>query len=226
MQAFASLFKLGTGALQMGTAMKSMPNGPGIAPMMDVIAGQQEQQAYNFQAQLEQQQAGFALLTSKIQASQNDYEWQKAMTDQEAEFSASGVTLQGSPLAVMTETAVRGQDVSNMIRLQGAEQSLLMGEQGLNYLRQGDAAAFAGEANSLNDLYNYQLGRAQAYNSAVGAGLSGLGAAAGLAFGGGGGGLGSVFRGIGNGAQSFYNWLNPPFNAANQSAPMNPQLAP
>lgn len=201
MQAFSAALGLGSGLFDMGSGLRSMPNGPGISPMMSVIAGGQQQFAYQQEANAESQQSTFALQDSLLQAAQNDYNVQKVKAEQDAQYAVSGVNISGSPLAVMTETQMLGDQVSNQIRQRGQLESMLYSEQGLQYLRQGSAAAFSGIADAMNYNYQYQLQKAEATNSAIGAGISGIGAAAGALSGakGLGGSIGSLFSGFGAG---------------------------
>ncbi len=166
-----------------------MPNGPGPGPTFDKIAGQQQQQAYDAQAQSLGEQSNFAYLYGLEQKAQNDYAVTKFRATQEAQYSASGVDIKGSPLGVLTETQMLGDQVSNMIMQRANLESNLYSEQGLQALRAGAFANFSGQAQSDIATYNYQVQRAQAGNAAIGAGIQGVGALAsgiGGLFGGGG----------------------------------------
>ncbi len=153
-------------------ALASMPSGPGIGPMFSKISGSQQQAAYTDQATATSQQATFAYQQGMLQAAQNDYAVTKAKSTQDAQFNSSGVTLSGSPLAILTETQGLGNQVSTAYRLQGTLQSQLLGEQGLQYLRSGSAAAFSGQADADNMNYQFELQKAQTVDSAI-AGIGG-----------------------------------------------------
>lgn len=199
--------------------LMSMPTGPGIGPMFSVISGQQQQQAYNTEAGELSQEAAYSIESSQLAAAQNNYQVAKTMGTQEAQFGAAGVTMAGSPLGILTETQQLGGQVSNAILLQGQLQSALQSEQGLQMLRQGSAAAFAGQANAMQDNYNYQLQKAQTVDAAIGGlGQAGMNAAMGLAFGrmgmlGQGMGLGGGL--FGGGGNSIAGFQLPPVGAIN-----------
>jgi hypothetical protein len=179
----------------------SMPSGPGPGPTFDVIAGQQQQQAYDAQATSLGQQANYATLYGAEQVAQNNYQVTKTQATQEAQFSAAGVDIKGSPLSIMTETQQLGNQVSTMISQRATLDAQLLSEQGLQALRSGAAAAFGGQAQSDLAIYNYQVQKTQAMNGAIASGLTGAGAVAqGIAgfFGGSGsGGGGNADPGIG-----------------------------
>lgn len=154
-----------------------MPSGPGIGPMFSIISGNQQQEAANEQASDLGQESTYAYENSLVQAAANDYQTRKAQGTQNAQFGASGVTLAGSPLGILTETQQLGNQVSTAIKKQGALQSTLYSDQALQVLRQGSAAAFAGQAGALDQQYQYKLQKAQTVNSAIaGAASFGIGA--------------------------------------------------
>lgn len=179
-------------------ALLSMPSGPGPAGTFAEISGYQQQNAYNAEATALGQESTYAYQYGQLQAAQNDYMVQKTMGTQAAQFGASGVTLSGSPLGILTETQQLGNQVSSMYRQQGTLQSQLLQEQGLQMLTAGNAAAFGGQAQNLMDIYNYKVQKAQTVDSAIfggigsaisaiGGGIGGfLGAPAGM------GGLGAI----------------------------------
>lgn len=176
--------------------LASIPSGPGIGPMFSIISGNQQQAAATDQANSLSKESTFAYEQSLLEAAQNDYNVTKTKASQDAQFASSGVTLAGSPLGILTETQSLGNQVSNAIKLRGQLQSDLYSEQGLQMLRQGSAAAFAGQAGALNDTYQYKLQKAQATNQAWAGALSfGLSAAGGLA--------GSAFGGFGGGSDPY-----------------------
>lgn len=158
--------------------VQALPTGPGIGPEFSEISGQQQQQAADAQATDLGQESTYAIQTSLMQAAQNDYAVTKQQASQNAQFSTSGVTLAGSPLGILNETQELGAQVSNQIRLQGQLQSQLYSDQGLAMLRQGSAAAFAGQANALQDQFSYESQKSQAMASLYGAQVQGSLAAA------------------------------------------------
>lgn len=144
-----------------------MPSGPGPAGTLSELSGYQQQNAYNAEAQSLSQESTYAYQYGQLQAAQNDYQVQKTMGTQAAQFGASGVTLSGSPLGILTETQQLGNQVSSMYRQQGTLQSQLLEEQGLQMLTSGSAAAFSGQAQALTDQYNYKVQKAQTVDEAI-----------------------------------------------------------
>ena len=152
--------------------LASLPSGPGIGPQFSIISGNQQQAADVTQATDLASQSTYAYQQSLLEAAQNDYNVTKTKASQDAQFASSGVTLAGSPLGILTETQSLGNQVSNAIKLQGSLQSKLLSDQGLMMLRSGSAAAFGGQADALNQTYQYKLQKAQATNQAIAGALS------------------------------------------------------
>lgn len=154
------------GTVESQAALASMPTSAGPGPQFSTIGGQQQQQAYDVQAQDLGQEASLALEYGQEQINQNNFNTTKFQATQEAQFSASGVTISGSPLGVLTETAVQGAQVSTMIGQQSQEQAMLYSDQGLQALRSGSFANFSGQASADLANYNFTLQQTQAKNQA------------------------------------------------------------
>ncbi|MBX9688201.1 MAG: hypothetical protein K2X27_15945 [Candidatus Obscuribacterales bacterium] len=164
---------------------------PGIAPLMYMISGQEQQQAARDEAGNLSAQSRLAYEQSLLDAQQKQREYTAFKEQQALKFASSGVTLQGSPLGILEETQQLGQQEQSAILRRGQEVSSLYEQQGLQMLRRGSAAAFGGFAQSLQSQYQSQVQAAQSRNQAVQTGLSGLQAGIqglGAAFGGRGGG--------------------------------------
>lgn len=155
-----------------------MPKGPGPGPTFDIIAGKEQEKAYDEQAKQFGEQSNFAYLYGLEQERQNDYMVTKFKAQQESQFAAGGVDISGSALAVMTETQTLGDQMSKMIRKKADLESNLLEEQGLQALRSGSFAAFSGQARADIATWNYQVAKAQAQNGAIGAGIAGVGGVA------------------------------------------------
>lgn len=150
---------------------------PGLAPFMYMVSGQEEQVAARAEASNLSRQASLAYEQSLLDAQQKERETTAFREQQALKFASSGVTLQGSPLGVLTETTLLGQQEADAIRRRGQEVSSLYEDQGLQMLRRGSAASFGGFAQALQSNYQSQVQAAAAKNQAFQTGLSGLGAA-------------------------------------------------
>lgn len=165
--------------------------GPGLAPLMYNLSGQQQQQADDAQATSLSQESSEAYQYSLQQAAMNDYQVTQTKDNQALQFASSGVTLAGSPLGIMAETQGLGNMVSANIRQQGLNQAQLLSEQGLQMLRQGSNAQIMGVAQGLQSQYQSQVQQYQQQQQNMQSGLSGLNAGV--------QGIGSLFSGGGNG---------------------------
>lgn len=147
---------------------------PGIAPLFYQISGYQQQNAAIDESNMLARQSNLAYEQSLIEAAQSDREW-RAFRDQQAlEFTDNGLTLQGSPLGVLTETAILGSQRTEAIKRRGEEVAGLYEMQGLQMLRQGSAAAFGGFAQALQSNFEAANRSANLRSQAFQTGLSGL----------------------------------------------------
>lgn len=158
--------------------MSAKPAGPGIAPMMYMLAGDEEQAAYRNEAAMTSRQSAFAYEQSLAEAYQKDYQVRSYRDEQALKFASQGMTLEGSPLGVLEETRQLGAQEVEAIRRQGREASGLYEMQGLQLLRQGSAAKFNGFAKALQSHWNAQVEAYNIKNQQLQGGMAGIGAAA------------------------------------------------
>lgn len=149
---------------------------PGIAPLMYMISGQEQQQAANAEANNLATQSSLAYEQSLLDAQQNDRQVTQFKEDQALRFASSGITLGGSPLAVLESTQQLGNQQSNAILRRGKEVSGLYEQEGLQMLRQGSAAAFGGFAQALQSQFQSKVQQYQLSNQAFQTGLQAIGA--------------------------------------------------
>jgi len=155
---------------------KSVASGGGLSALMYQIAGQEQQGAYRDEAAMLGRQAGLAYEQSLVEAAQLERQTKAFREEQALRFASSGITLAGSPLGVLEETRALGAQSADAIRTRGREVSNLYEMQGLQMLRQGSAAAFAGVAQGLTSKYNAQMQAWQLSQGAAQAGFAGAGA--------------------------------------------------
>ena len=189
-----------SGLVGLTGGLRAAKAGPGIGPLYSILSGNEQQAAANVEANAIGRMSDFAYEQSLREAAQKDYEVTKVKEQQALDYASRGVTLAGSPMAVLTETQQLGDQESAAIRRRGQEQADLYSVQGLQMLRRGSAAAFGGFANALQSQFSSkqqsQMLKTQAIQSGLkgaGAFVSGIGASGiGKLFGGGGGGGGST----------------------------------
>lgn len=182
--------------------------GPGIGPLFSIISGNEQKAAYDQEAWAIGRQADIIYEEGMREAARTAYNVKKFKEQQALDFASSGGTLQGSPMAVLTETAILGAQEVAAIRRRAEAQNELLTASGLQMLRRGNFASFSGQANALQQEFNAQSRAADLKQQAFSTGLQGLGAgigAVGSLFGGGGGG-GSAFGASGFGSVQ-HSWL-------------------
>lgn len=149
---------------------------PGISPLMYMLSGQEEQAAARAEADALKRQSSLAYEQSLLEAAQKERQVTSFREQQALKFASSGMTLEGSPLAVLEETRALGQQEADAIRRRGDEVSRLYEQEGLQLLRRGSSAAFGGFAQALQSQFQSQMQASAARNQAFQTGLSGLSA--------------------------------------------------
>jgi len=154
--------------------MSQKPAGPGIAPQMYIMAGQEQQGAARGEAQMLGREAAFSYEQGLLEAAQTEYKMRSIKEQQALKFSSQGITLGGSPLGVLQETESLGMQEANAQRRRGTELSGLYEMQGLQMLRQGSAAAFSGFAQSLQSQWDAKVQASQQKAQNFQTGIAGL----------------------------------------------------
>lgn len=203
------------GLFGMGSGLRQAKQpGSGIAPLMYMISGQEEQAAARSEASMLAKQGALAYEDALINAEKKRREYTAFREQQALDFASGGVTLQGSPLGVLQETTSLGEQEVNAITRRGQAVSDLYQQQGLQMLRRGSAAAFSGFAQALQSQAQTRAQQSAMRDQAFQTGLGGI--QAGVE------GLGSLFGGgRGGGFMSGFGRLfsrQPSFGAAS-SAP-------
>ncbi len=109
---------------------------------------QQQQDAAKYNAKVATNQALQAQYAAEAQAKQREEQTRRRLATQRVAAGASGVTTEGSPLAVMMDSAAQGAYEAGLIRAGGQYQAdALFGEAGIQRFY-GDSAASAGALRS------------------------------------------------------------------------------
>lgn len=146
-------YQLGSGLVSLGAGMFGKQQQQ--TNMFDIMSGPyqallaQQQDNYNQEAALYEQQAQIAQDEAAQTAEAKAREGQRAMQDQANQYNASGVLLEGSPLAVLDETRRLAQQEVDAIMRRGSAQSAL-------YRRQGALIRNKGRADILGANIDYQ----------------------------------------------------------------------
>lgn len=154
------------GGLRGAKAQAEQPTGPGIAPLMYLISGKEEQTAARAEAENLGRQGVMAYEQAQLEAAQKERQVRAFREEQALKFASSGITLQGSPLGVLEETRALGQQEVDAIRRRGEQVAKLYEEEGLQMLRRGSAAAFGGFANAMQSNWQSQMQAATQKNQA------------------------------------------------------------
>ena len=109
-----------------------------------VIGGISANSAANTEAKLQEQQGTLALQESQTNAQNTAFNLTQEVGKQQLSFLANGVTLEGSPSAVVKASTAYGQTQVNSILKQGAAQDSLAIAQAAQTRNQGRAALIAG----------------------------------------------------------------------------------
>ncbi len=149
--------------------------GAGIGPLFSILSGQEQQAAAQEEARLLGKQADIAFSESLREAARVDREVNSFKEEQAVRFARNG-SLEGSPLGVLTETAILGREQSNAVKNRGDALSGLLSAQGLQMLRRGSAASFGGFASALQQQFESQMQSKQVKEQAIRTGLSGFAA--------------------------------------------------
>lgn len=163
------------GGLRGAKAASSSGGGSGMAQLMYMLSGQEQQTAAREEAAQYSKQASLAYEQSLIDANQQERQFRSFKEEQALRFASSGGS-GGSQLAVLEETEQLGQQEVNATKRRGREVSGLLEMQGLQMLRQGSAAAFSGFAQGLNSRYEGEQRAKQLKTQATQSGLAGLAA--------------------------------------------------
>lgn len=161
--------------------MGSRPAGPGIAPLMHIMAGREQQAAAQAEAASLSKQSSIAYEESLMEAARKEYQYKQFKEKQALKFASSGVTLAGSPLGILAETESLGAQEVGAIKRRGEALSGLYEAEGLQMLRRGSSAAFSGFAQAMQSeydakvqAYQHSQQRSQALLSGIGAGVQGF----------------------------------------------------
>ncbi|MBX9937658.1 MAG: hypothetical protein K2Y32_00310 [Candidatus Obscuribacterales bacterium] len=161
--------------------MGSRPAGPGIAPLMYIMSGREQQAAAQAEAASLSKQSSIAYEESLMEAARKEYQVRQFREQQALKFASSGITLQGSPLGVLAETEALGAQEVSAIKRRGEALSGLYEAEGLQMLRRGSAAAFSGFAQAMQSeydakvqAYQHSTQKAQTLMSGIGAGVQGF----------------------------------------------------
>lgn len=147
----------------------------GIGPLFSRLSGAQALEEAKAQADLQNKQAMLAYEEGLRGASARRREIESFKESQAAAFSSGGITLAGSPLAVLQETQGLGdQEVTAMQRAAEAR-SRLLEQDSLRILRMGQTQKFQGEAEALQSEYAFAQQKRQLKNQARTGALQGLG---------------------------------------------------
>lgn len=103
-----------------------------------VIEGIGAQRSANYNARLADQNAGIATMQAASEEARSRNDAARLAGEQVASYGASGVTLEGSPMTVMRESAVNAEMDALSIRYQGALKSRA-------YRAEADQQRFAGK---------------------------------------------------------------------------------
>ncbi len=128
---------------------------------------QQQQEAAKFNADIARNQAIANQQAAEVQAQQRETQTRRLLASQRAAAGASGITTEGSPLAVMQESAAQGAYEAGLTRAGGAYQAeALFGEAGIqkHYGNQAGAAGpiragttlLSGTGSALNAYAQYK----------------------------------------------------------------------
>lgn len=128
-----------------------------VAPLMfaasavtaagQLSAGDAQAKGYSYNASIERQQAGENLDQSYLKAAQIERQNARNTGAQRAAYGASGVTPQGTPLAVMLDTATQGELNRRLALYQGRVDAL-------GHMQQSDADIMSGRAARLASYYS------------------------------------------------------------------------
>lgn len=114
-----------------------------------VIGGFSANSAANREAALQEQQGALALSEAQANARNVAFNETQAVGKQQLSFLANGVTLEGSPSAVVKASTAYGQEQVDSLLKQGAAQDSLALAQASQTRNQGRAALIAGIAQGV-----------------------------------------------------------------------------
>ena len=112
-----------------------------------IFSGEAQAKADNYNASVERQQADVGLTQSYIRGAQIDQQNARARGQQQAAYGASGVTGEGTPLAVMLDQATRGEMNRRLSLYQGQVDAT-------GRYQQSDADAAAAKAARWGSYFN------------------------------------------------------------------------
>lgn len=116
----------------------------GFSAVSSIAGGISAQSTANQQAKLQEQQGGIELDEAKTNATNEAFNQTQAQEKQKLAFLANGVSLEGSPSAVLAQSKTYGQTQVDAILKQGAAQYNLAQENAAVTKNQGRAALIAG----------------------------------------------------------------------------------
>lgn len=119
---------------------------------MSIAGGVGQMQAANKEAAFQQEQGAIALKESQVNADNAAFNLTQQVQNQRLAFLANGVSLEGSPTAVLAASKAYGQTQVNSILNQGAAQYNLAQKQAANTKNAGRAALIGGIASAITNV--------------------------------------------------------------------------
>lgn len=116
----------------------------GVSALASIYGGFQEKKAYKEQAALQRDQAVLAVQEAEEEAARREEERDRLMARQRVSFLANGVKLNGSPLAVLDDTAYQYNKEIKAIRRRGVAESNFMRREARILEDKGRAAVLRG----------------------------------------------------------------------------------
>lgn len=132
-----------------------------------ILGGIQANKAAKQEAALQRQQGEIAYQEAQINANNEAFNQTQAVQRQRLAFLSSGVSLEGSPLAVLQQSREYGQSQVDAILRQGANTKILADAQANITKNKGRAALISGVASGVGSLAKagYDLNKAGAFDS-------------------------------------------------------------
>lgn len=131
-----------------------LPAAMGMSIAGPILGGISAQKAANDNAKLQEQQGGIALAEANANAENEAFNQTQKVGNQRIAFLANGVSLEGSPSAVLKSSKAYGQSQVNSILRQGTAQYNLAQANAQITKNQGRAALIAGIAKSSENAVN------------------------------------------------------------------------
>jgi len=116
----------------------------GVSAVSQIQQGKEQQKWSEYNAAVAERDAKAATAAAGYEASQKRKETERLLGRQRALYGKSGVTMEGSPLELMSETAAEGELDALMIQRTGAVSAQRYGEEATLSRMKGSSAKRAG----------------------------------------------------------------------------------